>query len=158
MPCGARGGNDKGKSPTIHNKQGKGTHIVRVLDEHILALLLFPDQVDDGPDNAPAVGERHVHLARKVGRLVRLDADDRVALRVARVGTCNVTVASAPGVIVRIVRPMPACPVTKAEGSLPPARPMHLASDRRPTSTDPGCARFHIAMQWTDNPYDHVDK
>ena len=72
-------------------KAKSGTHLVRVLEQDVLALRLLEAEVGDGADDSPSVGEVDVHLRRKVSWLVPLGAEDRVARGIARVDTRNVS-------------------------------------------------------------------
>lgn len=60
--------------------------LIRVLDEHILALGHMQTHVDDRADDTPAVGEVEIHLVGKLAGLVSDDAEDNVAICVFGVG------------------------------------------------------------------------
>ena len=54
--------------------------LVRVLDQDILSFWSLETHVSDCADDAPAVGEREVHLGGKVAGLPPDDAEDNVAV------------------------------------------------------------------------------
>ena len=65
--------------------------LVGVLDNEVLAILLHHDQVDDTPNDAPAVVQVNVDLVGKVLRLELLRAQDDVARRVPDLEPRDVT-------------------------------------------------------------------
>ena len=65
--------------------------LVRILDEHVLALVHLEAHVDDGADDAPAIVEVECHLVGEVARLVGEHAEDDVVVVGCGVGAGDET-------------------------------------------------------------------
>lgn len=66
--------------------------LVWVLDEHVLAVLLAHDHVDEGADDGPTVVEVEVHLGSELAGLVAEHAENDVVGVALGVDTGNETV------------------------------------------------------------------
>lgn len=60
--------------------------LVGVLDQHVPAVVALQAHVGDGAHDAPAVGQRQVHLVGEVARLPAHDAQDDVLVVLLGVG------------------------------------------------------------------------
>lgn len=89
--CRNRADSGRGESAIWNQIRCKFAHLVRVLDQHILALGLRQAQIGDRANDTPAVGQVDVDLSGKFARLVPLSAENGVTRRIARVGTGDVT-------------------------------------------------------------------